>query len=130
MVPKYQWCGGFFAKELFQLRFLVFTFPFHFKHKEDTFESDKVTRTHTHTHSLTHTLTKPLTYTYIYNMKKCEEREKEKERERERERSGEYIDVLYKHNRTLEYWTTGGGFKLRGFLRLQASSYGKCAVKI
>ena len=65
-----------FAKELFQLRFLVFTFPFHFKHKEDTFESDKVTRTHTHTHSLTHTLTKPLTYTYIYNMKKCEERER------------------------------------------------------
>ena len=53
---------------------LVFTFPFHLKHKEDTFESEKVTHAHFHSHAHAHALSKAhlRTRTLVYNKKKCE----------------------------------------------------------
>ena len=41
------------------------------------------------------------------------ERERVSERVRVRETERDVLE--YEHNRTLEYWTTRGGFKLRGF---------------
>ena len=131
MVPKYQWCGGFLQKSSFSFASWSLHFPSTSSTKKILLNQTKLhAHTHTHKHTRTHTHKTTYIYLYIQYEEMRREREREWERENERENWRIYRCSIYKHNRTLEYWTTRGGFKLRGFLRLQASSYGKCAIKI